>query len=392
MLEIVGGCRGASSSNPLIHFLALELPKATHLVAGHATVVDPGVHGVLADTEVLADAILLVDNAAQPMQAAPCAVLRSLASSGYESKLVLCFTHFDEVTGDNLPTQAAKKGHVLSSVDNAIHAIGKALGRDAQHAIQRLLPDRAVFFASIQKRLSVGARFTLGEFERLLSLIADSITERGPVTYQPVYDLATLALSVQSATQEFHDVWRGRLGMGGRGNTPREHWTRVKALTRRVGVLNEEEYDTLMPVADLIRVLQDSISRYLSEPLQWLPTPPPDDAADARVSALAAIKTRVNKRLHELAKQRLVTDQGEGWRDAYEYRGPGSARDRARDLTTLYESAAPIPNEMPLPDVSAFLQKVRVIVAQSIVEAGGEVPGWVLPESKVFVEPVGDKA
>ena len=158
-----------------------------------------------------------------------------------------------------------------------------------------------------------------------------------------------------------------------------------------VGVLNEEEYDTLMPVADLIRVLQDSISRYLSEPVQWLPTPPPDNAADARVLALAAIKMRVNKRLHDLAKQRLLEERGSGWLEAYQHRGTGSTRDRARDLTTLYESAAPIPNEMPARDVNEFLQEVRDIVAHSIVEGGGEVPGWEPPEVEALTEPTGDQ-
>ncbi len=47
----------------------------------------------------MADAIVLVDNAAQPMQAGPCAVLQSLVISGHESKLLLAFTHFDEVKG-----------------------------------------------------------------------------------------------------------------------------------------------------------------------------------------------------------------------------------------------------------------------------------------------------
>ncbi|MBK7406128.1 MAG: hypothetical protein IPJ41_16365 [Phycisphaerales bacterium] len=212
----------------------------------------------------LADAILLVDNAAQPMQAAPCAVLRSLASSGHESKLIMCFTHFDEVKGDNLRGLPAKKNHVLSSVDNAIHAVGKALGRDAEHALSRLLPDRAVFLASIQKRLADGARFTLAELRRMLALVEASTTPPPPVEYTPVYDVANLVLSIQRATQEFHDAWHGVLGMGTRSGVAPEHWTRVKALTRHVGLLHRDEYDTLRPVADLIscfRTRSVSISR-----------------------------------------------------------------------------------------------------------------------------------
>lgn len=51
-----------------------------------------------------ADVVLLVDNATQPVQAAAVAVLYHVAGSGSTSKLLTCFTHFDAVTGDNLPT------------------------------------------------------------------------------------------------------------------------------------------------------------------------------------------------------------------------------------------------------------------------------------------------
>jgi hypothetical protein len=103
----------------------------------------------------LADAIILVDNAAQPMQAAPCAVLRSVVSSGHESKLLLAFTHFDEVKGDNLAGRAARKDHVLGSFENAVHTVGKELGREAEVALRRLITDRIVFLAGVQDRLDV---------------------------------------------------------------------------------------------------------------------------------------------------------------------------------------------------------------------------------------------
>ena len=50
-------------------------------------------------------AVLLVDNAAQPMQAAPVAALKGIAVSGNASKLHVIFTHFDQVKGDNLPAE-----------------------------------------------------------------------------------------------------------------------------------------------------------------------------------------------------------------------------------------------------------------------------------------------
>ena len=83
----------------------------------------------------VADVIVLVDNAAQPMQAAPVAVLRTLAASGHESKLAICFTHFDEVKGDNLRGNEAKKDHVTGSFYNAVQTIGKSVGREPENAL-----------------------------------------------------------------------------------------------------------------------------------------------------------------------------------------------------------------------------------------------------------------
>ncbi|MFI6233509.1 hypothetical protein ACIBD9_08115 [Micromonospora sp. NPDC050784] len=66
------------------------------------------------------DAVLLVDNAAQPMQAAPVAALKGIAVSGNAMKLHLLFTHFDHVKGDNLPTFSAREEHVLAPVENVL--------------------------------------------------------------------------------------------------------------------------------------------------------------------------------------------------------------------------------------------------------------------------------
>jgi len=322
-----------------------------------------------------ADAIMLVDNAAQPMQAAPCAVLQSLVASGHESKLVLAFTHFDEVKGDNLIGTAARKDHIVGSFDNAARAIGKSFGRESELSLLRLNPDRIVFLSNVQKRVEAKARFTLFELNRLIDVIMSTITPVGPVQYRPIYDVANLVLAVQKATQEFHDRWRGILGMGSRSGVAPEHWTRIKALTRRLGNFQIDEYDALRPVADLIRLLQTQISQFLNSPLSWSPEIPSDDSEDRQV-AIDTIKKEVFDRLHELSRTRVLEEKVSGWVEAYEHRGTGSTRIRARDMVRLYEEAAPIPNEMPGPDANEFLFELRELIAQSVIEGGGELLGW----------------
>jgi len=335
----------------------------------------------------LADAIVLVDNAAQPIQAAPCAVLQSLVASGHESKLILVFTHFDEVKGDNLRGTAAKKDHVIGSFENAVHAIGKSFGREAEASLRRLIPDRLIFLSTIQRPLAEKAQLTRAEFGRLLETVAELIKPAEPVEFAPVYDVANLVLAVQTAAAEFHDRWKGVLGMGTRSGVAPEHWTRVKALTRRLGVFKTDEYDNLRPVADLIRLLQRELGRYLVSPLDWEPYEPEQDS-DNMLNAVDAIKKEVFTRLHDLSQQRLLEERVSGWMEAYERRGPGSTRVRARDIVSLYETAAPIPNEMPGPDANEFVFELREIIADSVVAGGGKLRGWRRDEYEVLTDTV----
>jgi len=324
----------------------------------------------------IADVIVLVDNAAQPMQAAPVSVLRTLVTSGHESKLLLAFTHFDEVKGDNLIDNKAQKEHVVGSYFNAVQAISKASGREAEHALKRLYPDRLVFLANIQSELPERARFTRNEFSRMLDAIEASIQPPPPVEHRPVYDIANLVLAVQKSTQEFHDQWKARFGEGGRSNAAPEHWTRIKALTRRVGIFRQDEYDTLRPIADLILRLQERISSFLSEPLEWNPPLADNDVEDTSIRAVDAIRREVNKRLHDLSRRRMIDEQVSGWVEAYEHRGTGSTRVRAKGLVGLFETAAPIPNEMPGRDANEFLLELKELVAESVVDGGGDLKGW----------------
>ena len=56
------------------------------------------------------DVILLVDNAQQPMQAAPLSVLRAVASSGHHNKLAIAFTHFDQIKGSEHTNFSREEG------------------------------------------------------------------------------------------------------------------------------------------------------------------------------------------------------------------------------------------------------------------------------------------
>ena len=80
--------------------------------------------------------------------------------------------------------------------------------------------------------------------------------------------------------------------------------------------------------------------------------------------------------MHDLSKRRMIDEKLNGWIEVYELRGTGSTKVRARELVELYESAAPVPNEMPGPDANEFLFELRELVAESVEHGGGELRGW----------------
>lgn len=324
----------------------------------------------------LADLILLVDNAAQPLQAASCAVLSSVVASGNTQKLLVCFTHFDEVRGDNLPDAKARKNHVTGSFDNAVRAIGKTLGREAETSLKRLVPERLVFLSSIQHVLKPENKLSRNAFTGILGAAKKSILPPEPDEFQPVYDVANLIIAIQRATHEFHEKWMGVLGMGTIAGFVAEHWTRIKALTRRIAYFGSDEYDNLKPVADLIQTLQKHISSYLAVPLDWEPYEPRQEQEEKRQRALDTIRQKVFGMLHDLSTERLIRKHISEWVVAYDYRGTGSTRLRAKDIRAVYESGAPVPAEMPGKDANAFMLDVRVLVKDAVTESGGKVVGW----------------
>jgi hypothetical protein len=316
------------------------------------------------------DAVVLVDNAEQPMQAAPQALIRTLAASGNERKLFVCFTHFDHVKGPNLPTVPARKQHVFRSLENAIASVRDVLGRSAENALRRETFDKTFFVSSIQNPIKETNRLTLSELQRLVQGLRDSIRPRPPAHVTPVYDMANVILSIPKAMTAFRDPWRGRLRLPSKTPVAAEHWTRIKALSRRFAELGTTEYDTLRPVADFIARLIEHVTVVLSSPLEWEPEDAPEEM---KRQVIAEIASAVYARLHEVGETRLFHERVKDWSVAYSYRGTGSSRERANDIEGIYGVAAPVPGEVADRNASALVASIQVAVKEAVDAAGGKL-------------------
>jgi hypothetical protein len=315
------------------------------------------------------DAVVLVDNSEQPMQAASQALIRTLAASGNERKLMVCFTHFDQVKGPNLPTITARKEHVSRSMENAIGSIRDILGRSAEIALRRETAWKTFFLSNIQSPIKETNRLTLAELRRLLETIKATIKPRPPALVTPVYDQANLIIAIPQAMSAFRDPWRGRLRLTSRSTVSPEHWPRIKALSRRFAELDQTEYDTLRPVADFIARLIEHVTVVLSAPLRWTPDEAPEEM---KRQVIADIASEIHGRLHDLGESRLFRERLTEWRAAYSHRGTGSTHARAQEIEGIFKVAAPIPTEIADAHSTALLLAIKSVVLEAVETAGGE--------------------
>lgn len=316
------------------------------------------------------DAILLVDNAEQPIQAAAQSVLRAVASSGNYSKLLLAFTHFDQVKGLNLPTFADKRAHVMASVHNYLSKLKEVLNAPIVGAMERMIDDRSFMLGALDgpsAKLPPGVK---GQLKTLITFVEKSIEPPAAPDAKPRYDGSGLGFAVQRAARSFQEAWAARLGFSIGATLPAEHWTRIKALDRRISNETDVEYDSLRPVADLVGRITEEIANFLDNPISW--SRPPIDADEAQ-QAIVSIRQAVFKQLHELALQRLINEHLTGWRRGLEHKGKGSAARRAVDIRGIYELAAPIPGTVNTAPAIEFLHGVRDLVRTAVVENGGEM-------------------
>lgn len=322
------------------------------------------------------DAIVLVDNAVQPMQAAPVAAMREMITSGSASKLLLVFTHFDAVKGDGLPNAVAKKQHVMASAENVLASIGEELGPFAERALRGRLKDACFFVGEIDQDLDAANKTqkrTIDQLQKLLAAIDVIVEKPTPVLAQPVYDRMNLVLAVKNAAESFHDAWWPRLGLDYKPGVSKEHWKRIWALSRRLSTPGlGDEYDNLKPVADLRKQLQDRLYVLLQNPLRWDPAEPTDDAQKQQV--FDGLANALSAKTLDLATRRVRAERMPEWQSAFNQSGRGSSYARASIIgERIYERAAPIPNVTPSPDRNSFLHEVAAVVEIVCKEIGAKL-------------------
>ncbi|MFS0556387.1 Rab family GTPase [Brevibacillus sp. 179-C9.3 HS] len=317
------------------------------------------------------DAILLVDSAKQPMQAASFSVIKELVASGHISKLRICFTHLDELKGDNLPNRKKRINHVAASLNQVVTNIRESLGYEAAVNLDILLSERSYYLEKLDQAIQDNESHTVEQLKSLVAALETSMFVEEISDGIPYYDEANLIIAVQNATKKFHDIWKGRFGKVSSSNEPTQHWTRIKALTRRLAYKYDDgEYDNLRPVSELKDRLMEHIRVYLNQPIRWVPG---NISNDEKKIAVDRIAREIHSKLFDLTIERLWIDRLTPWGNAFDLSGRGSTIERIYHIERIYEQAAPIPGEVATTLSYEYLTAIRQLVKNAITLKGGRM-------------------
>lgn len=375
LTPLVNGVRVAGPFLPMWHGVRPKLVLLDGEGLGHTPQSASTISTTLSRRIEAADAVVLVDNATQPMQAAPVGAMKELVSSGNASKLIFAFTCFDRVGGDNLPTPSARAHHVLASADNVLAAIGEDLGPFAERALRTRLGAARVFLGSLDRKLHPASepddQRTVQHLMKLLGMIDTIVGRPTPSESRPMYGIMNLGFAIKAAIETFHSEWRALLGLPSESDRNKVPWQTMKALSRRVAVLNKDEYGELKPVKDLQQKLQYKIYVHLQNPLGWTGPEPTDDDKQRIFDMIAE---DLSRRLIDLASRRIKTERLAEWRQAFNESGPRSTFRRASIIAEgVYDRAAPIPDVAASPDRNAFLQEVADAIKASAEKFGAQL-------------------
>ncbi|MDY7103080.1 MAG: hypothetical protein S0880_18010 [Actinomycetota bacterium] len=329
---------GVRARGPFHPAWAPEIPYlvlADSVGLGHTPESASSLPAALIDQLDRADHVVVVDDATHPMQAAPIEAIRQIVASGHGSKLVLAFTHLDEVQGVDVATSEQRRARLRRSVDQLVATLGSDLDAAGRRILRDHLDHSVAFLDAIHAPIAVDDDETVAELRGLLDRVRGDAEPIEADSARPVYRSSDLRTRMFAATSQFGEDWRIRTGVdvASAADDPELgpgvvslHWSRLQALCARMAGGVSETYGDLRPVDDLHRLLLEGARRWALSPIRWDGVLPTDEQ---RLARLDAFSRAVSPRLQELARTWLVERAHPVWQEASRLTGTRSADQRA---------------------------------------------------------------
>lgn len=287
----------------------------------------------------LSDSIIIVDNAQAPMLDNVKLALKTAIEYGYSNKLVFAFTHVDLMKGDNFYKFDDKRRHVMADLSSYLFEMKRQNEDIFTDVESEAIINSCNFFSDLDKPepSKMTRKYTKMLLEQLKNLFSASITVND---VKIRYDAMTLYAHLQLAIQKYRENWSQVIGYPSKSQKT-EHWSRIKALTRRLAYFGIDHYNyELMPLSDFRQEVSTQLNLFMNKPLEVIPY---ETAEDVRVKLINELKSEINAQLVEFVKNHMWQEstQMKRWEDAYKFSDRYSTYYRASKINEILELAAP---------------------------------------------------
>ena len=291
-----------------------------------------------------ADVIVFVDSAANPMMANAKDALKSLIEYGYADKIVFAFTKMDLVEGNNYRGLTDKKAHVSTTLGNYLQFLRKQENTVLSELEVQNILDNCIYFSYLQMdKISKLTGKGLTELHDKTNAIISKHISTDEVSFD--YEALKLYYYIKEATLSFRKIWAEKTGYSAITKKT-EHWSRIRALARRLGLLGKENYCELQPLADFAAIVQENINIFINQPEEIVPSQTSEEVAD---ELKRIIKRAIGAGFRDFNRKRMWTDDQphSNWEKAYYEAGIGSRNRRARIIENIFDEAAPNLADIP---------------------------------------------
>ncbi len=328
---------------------------------GHTTETSTSLSNHITQKFSQVDAIILVDTAQTPMLAAPTAAIQSIVKYANETKLILTFTHFDLVKGDNFVNIQDRKNFVFSIIDGILKKIEQDIGKETRNELKEVIDKNTVFLSNLQNNKI--DKFTNSELRRLVGLILEKTNSIDYESQTIAFDSSFLENHILKAITEFHKKWDGYLGIYYHPDFSKLHWATLKAFTKRISYFGWEEYGNLKPSADLSDILNQNMRLFIESSI----IEPFNFDKEIITWTKRKILVETSQQIQSLVSKEMITNQSFNWDVAYKYSGAGSSNLRSMKLKDIYNKTSLNPREdIPLMKLNTFVEKIKEIMKSAI--------------------------
>ena len=291
---------------------------------GHRTMAPSSIPSDIRSYFAISDTIILVDNAEQPVLENARLTLKTVIETGKADHLVVAFTHMDRMEGDNFSSVADKVKHIRQP----LYAYLDELERFCSEAERQAIRTSCLYFFALDKVCTANSAASQKSTEKLLGWMQrhrQACTCAEDINL--FYDMDQFVAALRQAIRSYRYAWGDKLAV--------EHWTRIKALTKRLGYCGQDNYN------NVLQELQKSFNQFIRQPVYCKPT---DAAEKVKLEQMKAILQDMERATASFVYNTMWKreDQLRRWQEAYEYRGYGSTDERRKKIREIFEIPAPL--------------------------------------------------